>query len=269
MHILYINVLAQQERRSFLEDNLASCAPAHWQIERIDATTPQAITPGGLLTPNEIACYHSHQKAIARASELGTHAMIIEDDALFAPQSCALIEGAVQGQSPDAWDVLFTDVAVTDPAAMLSLFQFRQQLRAKNAMHVIDLRELPFCASAAYVINPRSAQKLARLAEHNPEQLPFDLMLRKAVNDNRLKAQVLFPFVTSLSKFADASQIQPETSQCADLIWNAFRRLIWIGQDTEQALKALLQLPETFRDDEAVAIGNILSAYLSQGFVNK
>ncbi len=93
MHIFYINLDTQPERRARLERQLADLGLA---ATRIRATTPADISPDRLarycpgpapwwLTAPELACTHSHVDALRRIAEgPAPFGMVLEDDAVLA-----------------------------------------------------------------------------------------------------------------------------------------------------------------------------------------
>ena len=60
--------------------------------------------------------------------------------------------------------------------------------------------------------------------------IAFDLYLRKLVTDGFLKGFMTYPFLTTVAKTGDLSQVQyAEERVTQDVVINAFRRLVWMG----------------------------------------
>lgn len=271
MHVYYINVASRTDRRAALEAELAQL-PSHWTATRVEAVTPATLDPVRAvsgLTRGENACYQSHRRVMELAAAGGGHALVLEDDVELAPRSAGLIEGALQSLPATAWDLLFTDVAIPDPEPMLQLFLLRRRAIAEGRIHVLNLAGLPFCGTTAYVINGASLARVMAATNANPHGLPYDLLLRQAIFDGQLSGRLIFPFPTTVSAAADASQIQAASVQGTDLLWNAYRRLMWIGQDLARVEATLASLPVTSSDAESELMGRILAAALSPALVVK
>lgn len=271
MHVYYINVGSQADRRAALEAELAQLPP-DWTTTWVEAVTPATLDPARVcpdLRPGENACCQSHRRVMNLAAAAGGHALVLEDDVRLAPRSAELIEGAVNSLPATAWDLLFTDVAIPDPEPMLQLFLLRRRAIAEGRMHLLNLAGLPFCGSTAYVINGASLARVMAVVDANPHGLPYDLLLRQAIFDGQLSGRLIFPFPTTVSAAADASQIQAASAQGTDLLWNAYRRLMWIGQDLARVEATLASLPAMTGDAESQLMSRILAAALSPALVRK
>jgi GR25 family glycosyltransferase involved in LPS biosynthesis len=269
MHVYYINLATQTERRAAVEAELAQLPP-DWTTSRVEAVTPATLDPVRFcadLKPGENACCQSHRRAMGMAAAAGGHALVLEDDVQLSPRSAGLIEAAVNSLPATDWDLLFTDVAIPDPEPMLQLFLLRRQAVAENRMHLLNLARLPFCGSTAYVINGASLERVMAVVDANRHGLPYDLLLRQAIFDGELAGRLVFPFPTTVSAAADASQIQAASVQGTDLLWNAYRRLMWIGQDRARVEATLAALPVTAGDAESQLMGRILAAVLSPALI--
>ena len=271
MHVYHINVASQPDRRAAIEAELAQLPP-DWAASRVEAVTPATLDSAravASLQPGENACCQSHRRVMDLAAAAGGHALVLEDDVQLAPRSAELIDGAVNALPPTAWDLLFTDVAIPDPEPMLQLFLLRRRATAEGRMHLLNLAGLPFCGSTAYVINGASLRRVMAVVDANRHGLPFDLLLRQAIFDGELSGRLIFPFPTTVSAAADASQIQAASVQGTDLLWNAYRRLMWIGQDPARVEATLAALPVPTGDVESQLMGRILTVALSPALVRK
>jgi GR25 family glycosyltransferase involved in LPS biosynthesis len=274
MQCILINLDDQPERRQKVEANFAETCTSNWTMGRMSAINAQQVDTSevkGRLTAPEKGCFLSHLIAINASRQLVGHTMIVEDDVLFGEQSFVAIDKALELASGCEWDIIFTDVCVPDIRTMVEMYTLRKQLAKENQLRLIGLDGIVFGGSAAYIINAQSKDKLlALLTEKQALDLPYDLALRRLVFDKRLQGFVVFPFPTSLSAFADASQIQHEdTTKIADVAWNAFRRLVWIGGSACVAAADLDAIPESFFDPECRAFAKILSCMLSSNFEAK
>ncbi|HWR01604.1 MAG TPA: hypothetical protein VN371_07035 [Chlorobaculum sp.] len=135
-------------------------------------------------------------------------------------------------------------------------------------MEIINLKNLaPFAGATAYVINGQSVRKLSDLLDiHNILNTPYDLYLRNLIYQSRINAYVSFPFVTSLSVNSELSSIQSSDASATALIWNMFRKLIWMERDMDQYTTALEHINDNLCDEESRSFAPILAAMVSKNF---
>lgn len=236
---LYINVEQAVERKSFLEQNYRQFMPPEWACSRVPAVTPEQLSPlsqsHGHVSLNERACFASHVRALEQSLVDDQPVMILEDDALFGPQSFQIIRDCLQGLKNTEWDILYTDVCIPNPSVMLEFFQLRKVLISESRWQLFDLGLINYAGATAYVINGQSKQKIHAMIKGLAQvSLPYDLQLRQWVQTKALKAFTVFPFPTTLSAYAESSQIQSSEGQIIDRAWNQFRRLTWVGADALQ-----------------------------------
>ena len=84
-----------------------------------------------------------------------------------------------------------------------------------------------------------------------------------------MRAFAIFPFVTSLSDLADQSTIQKDSTELNELIWNGFRKLVWLDRSLDRSVPALSYISEKFCDDELRLLGVLFGAMVSERFVYK
>ena len=239
MDIFYINVADQIHRREFVERNFAAIQRPGWRLSRIDAVTVEtARNMPGRIRDGEKACFQSHLCAIEKAQHAAGHVLIAEDDILFGEGSLPAIERALASIAEDDWDILFTDLVIPNAGPMANLYLLRQRLARSGGSQLLDLSNLNFAGTTAYIVNHRVRDKvLQALAADASLDVPYDLQLRKLIHSKTLRGHVIIPFPTTVSAFADTSQIQD--TNLADAVWTAFRRLIWLERDIGAAMKPL------------------------------
>jgi GR25 family glycosyltransferase involved in LPS biosynthesis len=217
----------------------------------------------------EEGCYLSHRSVIERQAQSEAPFMVLEDDAVFAPLSIRLIDGFMNSGQANDWDLIFTDVIIPDASGMLDLFRLRQSLRT-GQVRLLDLAARGFAGSSAYVVMPRGAAALAkRLNAPDLESAPYDMVVRKLIYRKELRACVLFPFPTSVGETAQDSQIQDTGASTADLLWNTFRQMVWLGAESSALQGVLKQIDERYVDAPARDLGVILAAMASRSYVPK
>jgi hypothetical protein len=152
---------------------------------------------------------------------------------------------------------------------MVDFFELRKSLDGQ--VRLLDLSIIPFCGSTAYVLNRTRKQKiLGLLNEVQQIDVPYDLFLRKLTYEKRLLSHVIFPFPTSLSKYADETGIQPSHSAATDVLWNAFRKLVWFDSNVAEAEETLQRIEANyFSDREGAVFGKIMAGLLSKNYKKK
>jgi GR25 family glycosyltransferase involved in LPS biosynthesis len=280
MDVFYINLESQTARRRALEENFRAVSAPGWSLTRVEAVTAgqMAGRVPGRIGDGEKGCFHSHIKALTLAGQSAGPVLIAEDDMKFGSRSCATIENAVAKVPPDNWDVIFTDISITNIHAMMDLLLMRRQAaprgegasRSRNPMEgapfgLVNLARMPFAGSVGYVVNPRARDKLlALISSPGPLEFPYDIFLQRAIAEGRLRGFVTFPFATTLSAQAEASQIgKPKPDEAA---MNAFRRLMWLERDIDEAARTIAAVTDGPADAETETFLKILSVFLAPGF---
>ena len=144
------------------------------------------------------------------------------------------------GTADNSWDLIYTDVIIGSLPSMIELLSMRRGFSNSGVFRLIDLRNVQFAAATAYIVNPNSKDKLLSLLRGiGSLDRPYDFYLRDLVNGQKLRAFVIFPFVTTLSEHAEKSNIQEHDYHAADLTLNAFRKLMWLERDADAAVAAL------------------------------
>ena len=186
MQVFYINLDSQPERRAFIEANFKAHNREGWKLTRVAAVdkaalvgSPQALPP---VRPGELACFLSHLKVMDLAQDIDGDIMVIEDDALFGPNSQQAIRTIISLSPRANWDMLATDVCITNPLQMIQLLA--QRRKQPDRVEIMDLKSFAFAGSTAYVINhERKAHVLAALKA----SLPLAMSLRSATAPSLLR----------------------------------------------------------------------------------
>jgi GR25 family glycosyltransferase involved in LPS biosynthesis len=194
MDCFYINLDRATERRSRLESNFAAVKKPNWNLTRfsaIDTEYVRANNIAGRTTPGEKGCFLSHKILIGENLGKAGPLFIAEDDAAFGARSFALIDAILQQNKNADWDILFTDVGTPQLSTMIDLVKYRRGLAAKGEeLAFLDLGKLNFVGSTAYIVNPKSKQKLYDLLASVTEiDLPYDLYLRQQSHAGILKVR--------------------------------------------------------------------------------
>lgn len=273
----YINLNSAKVRSESLEKNYQERITSSWPLHRINATNTKDIEALGVLgdlTLTEKACFFSHVNALKASLSNNDHAFILEDDAHFGICSNQSIEWAIQSLEGQSWDILYADLGLTNPANMVELFMLRKELFAQGngVSKLLKLENIAFVGATAYIVNRNSKNKLHQFLQSQTSlNIPFDLILRNLVWSKSLSAFVIFPFATTLSELADSSQIQIRQTEVIELVWNAFRRLVWMEGDDPGSPKNpnLQELINLVADSRSASIGDLLTLSLATKFGTK
>ena len=271
MECFFINLRQQTGRREFLERNFADHKRPGWFLNRVEAIDQEqaaaAPAAAGAISETERACFLSHRQALLDALEAPGHVLILEDDAMFGPNSCVAIEKALGMLGDDGWDLAYADLGIFHAPLMAELIHFRRRVESTGDLVLLEPKAMTFAGATAYIVNQHAKQTLLELIHASTLHIQYDLFLRELIALGKLRARIIFPFPLSLSTLADYTQIQQSGMQAADWVFNTFRRFIWADRDLGKACASLDALPPDFIDEEAAAIGRIMSAAFSRRLV--
>jgi GR25 family glycosyltransferase involved in LPS biosynthesis len=262
---VFINLPAAEDRRRSLEASFARTAASAWQLSRFSALGPAdvAAIPGSL-TPGEKGCFASHRAALGEHLAGDDPVLIVEDDAVFSPQTFGVLDGLLAHGGD--WDLIFTDAALCDFNLMVHLAARRDGMAARREFLPVDLHGRSYFGSTAYAVRgsskPRLHAALTAAAELNQ---PYDLFLRDLIHSGQFKAAVAFPFLTTLSPQADGSQIQGAEAAVFDSTLNAYRRLMYVARDLDQC-RADAERLAVRTDETARLVGGVFAAIVSPAF---
>jgi len=270
---VYINLDIAIKRNIKIKNNLVENKSNDWTIERFEAINTEYVEEynvSGKVRDSEKACFLSHKNLINHYKNIKEPLWVLEDDARLGLNSSKKINEIIKIFNEFDWDIIYTDVCITEPTTMVELVKIRAQLALKDQTQILNLISINFAGATSYIINPKSISKICNLINQvNIINEPFDLFLRKLIYENKIKAFVLFPFPTTLSDDAEDSQIQLTATGKTDLIWNTFRKMIWIDRNFEEVNSDLFKIENYMCSEESKKFGIIISACLSSEFIIK
>lgn len=249
MRARYINLDAAVERRGQVEASFGRAPHGGWELTRFPAVgaADMAQAPGRL-QPSEKACFESHRRLIGQHLDDDAPLLVLEDDVAFSSLTFPVLDAMLGG--PEDWDLLFTDVAIFEPAQILEFVRARELQARDQEVVTASLNGMGFVAATAYLIRGSSKAKLYKLlVEAGELDLPYDVHLQQLCARGELKAAVCVPFITTLSDHAGRSQIRDELPASHQAL-NLFRRLMFIERDpaacveAARVLQAQLPAPE-------------------------
>lgn len=205
---LYINLDRSAARRERMEAQLAQL-PLTQRYSRFAAIDGAALGANAArVKPGELGAFHSHTRALERAASDRLPVHILEDDALLSEHVSPVIEDAIAARMFERFDIVFTDTFVPPHVGMLKALKEAfdkvavsdsRPLRLQD-LQVIDLARENFACLTSYVVGENAIEKVAALCRAelaNGPGKPVDLFIRDCVQSGRLRAALLFPFVTS------------------------------------------------------------------------
>lgn len=266
----YINLDTATLRRARLEQNFAKHARAGWQLQRFAAVDTDQIRSKGIegkQAPSARACFMSHRQLIEACLDEERTILVLEDDAALGEDTCETIDRFLEDNPSFDWDIAFTDVSIPFVHTMIDLIRLRRQCAASGQVSLLDLSKMAFGGSTAYLVNGRSMRKVASaLSDAKRIDVPYDIYLRNMFRERRLAGYVFFPFVTSLSEFSEFSQVQSSSAVPTDLLWNTFRKLIWLNRAVEQQREVLALIESRLCDEESRLFAPIFAAMTAQNY---
>jgi GR25 family glycosyltransferase involved in LPS biosynthesis len=278
MECFYINLDEATERKSSFENNFLKNKKDQWHLSRFTAINSNYVETnkikGGISNSNK-ACNLSHKFVIKKNLDSKVPVFIMEDDTIIGKETSKLIDATLdslaKNKSYYKWDILYTDVCISDAKTIIELIYKKKNLSKKKKFELLDLSKIKYFAGlSAYILNPNSIKKIYKLINQEESfNLPLDLYIRKLIHLNKLKGFVIFPFVTSLSKKSLISQIASTETSSADLIWNTFRMMIWTEKNIETYKPLLEKIKQIMCDEESNQFGTIISSLISNKFTLK
>ena len=276
MDCYYINLDSADGRKHLLEENFAACRKPNWTLTRFPAIDKDYVARNniaGKAKPAEKGCFLSHRILMGRHLGDDKSYLIMEDDAAFGVHTCAHIDFILEQNKTVDWDILFTDVCIPEMPKMFELLKYRRELaKNKSGVTFLNLGDVLFAGSTAYIVNGKSKNKVHEiLSAYRNIDRPYDLYLRQLAHRGALKIYTLFPFVTTVSEYCDQSQIKMAGANPLELTWNLFRRMIWTERNLNRCKSALESFRETWcngkppikvagADEELAAFTNLFSS---------
>jgi GR25 family glycosyltransferase involved in LPS biosynthesis len=251
----YINLDRSTDRRAAMEAQLARLIPPalYLRFPAIEGN-PRGIAGTGL-TDAEIGCLMSHYMLLHQHRDGANHLHIIEDDTVLASRIAHFIDQLIATGVLDDHDILFTSTVLSEK---LDLFAgFYQQIQqawhtnidraADGTALAVRFGSVPYLAGMeSYLVNRRSIGKICDLITQRLRDgawQPIDLMLRDAAERGELRAQCLFPFITSVLPGAFASTRAPaDNKQRSVFAMELLRHSFFVECNREAALALTEQL---------------------------
>jgi GR25 family glycosyltransferase involved in LPS biosynthesis len=233
--VVYLNLVGATARReAFLSNYASHDFASHWRLARfqaIDAAHDLVRTAAGTLSPGNKGCIFSSLECLREHFDTGRHLYILDDDIVFAPTAQSSLDLAFTALDEDSWDILLTDTIIPNAFDMprLMMQRYEHGITGELALWNMAAPGFTFCAGST-VINHRAKRKIHALMTGERYDAPWDLVMRQHIQAGRVRAVLVFPFLTAASRLGDESQIKPDNPhRLEESLRNAFRRMLWLG----------------------------------------
>jgi GR25 family glycosyltransferase involved in LPS biosynthesis len=260
MMCVYINLDEAIDRKESIQETFRCYADPAWKLIRQKAVNKtfvaQEAVPG-VSSLSEKACFLSHRSAIQSQLDNDEHLLVLEDDALFGRSTAPLLGSIVNSALFDSFDMFFLSVIFRDPITALIMADSKKNLAAEQVLKIINLKGVPFYSTLAYVVNRKAKTKLFNLLGNLGEiSSPVDDFYAQCVDEQKISAGAVFPFLAGQSCLGDRSQVREyaEDSRLLELSFLLTRAVCW-ADATEQDWMAYLREIKKIMGEELSAIG--------------
>jgi GR25 family glycosyltransferase involved in LPS biosynthesis len=248
----YINLDRSVLRDERMQAQLAALGLMD-RYTRLPAIDGAVLNRASGIGTGETGAFLSHARALELAQALGLPVHVLEDDALLSEHIAPVIADAIAAGLFENFDILFTDIFVNAHLGMLKGLKaafdrtappLSRPLRLAD-LQVLDLARENFACMTSYIVGAKSLDRILALyraeLEKGPTK-PVDLFLRDCVFEGRLRAGLLFPFITSFRLDEIAGSTIAEGSQIASpsvMVLAVLRYLFFVGRDLGYAKACL------------------------------
>jgi GR25 family glycosyltransferase involved in LPS biosynthesis len=131
MKCIYINLDTATDRNEKIIKNLKENKYEEWSVERFKAIDSAYILENkisGAVRENEKACFLSHRNLINQHKSINEPLWIMEDDARLGVSTSKIINKIMGIRNDFDWDLIYTDVCITEPTTMIELIKIRNTI---------------------------------------------------------------------------------------------------------------------------------------------
>jgi GR25 family glycosyltransferase involved in LPS biosynthesis len=174
--------------------------------KELDRRFPTKLDSGSL------GCGFSHKGVLEKNLDSDFHLHIIEDDVIlhkYLPNTFDGIKDKIE------WDIIYTDIyfSLLSPVNFYQLNEKQKLYKEKSELSVLNLKGIEFSGASSYFVNKKSIKKLNDyLSGDWYKHSKHDTYINTLVQKGELKAFVIVPFVSTLSKHSIKSTIDEKYS---------------------------------------------------------
>ncbi len=257
LDIIYINLDKSTERKTGMERKLSQFfKPA--DFKRFPAI--QGDQRDAKISKNELGCFLSHLEVI-KSSSPNHPTLILEDDVIFCKNFNSYLKNILKGLSKISpeWDILFL-------AQMTFIGQVYKTVRLlkikktipKGTFRIFNAKSNYAASTSAYIINPLSKEKILNFLKKNEDNaydLPIDLFLKKAIDENCLNSKFVFPYLTGLERLDTTIQNTTDKQINSSRLSEDQLNLFFVDSNPSDLMKKYLE--------DSINIKNNQDAYLA------
>jgi hypothetical protein len=210
----FINLDRNQKRLASVTRNLAEVGLAD-MYQRFPAVDGRAVGSEYVtqLRPGELGVWLTHERLMQANRSSDVHLHVVEDDVLLPADAKDCLNAMLDRADGHlkSWDLIFTEVFLQlEVSTFQVLSEAREKYRQSRSLSYFPLKHLlGFVGATSIFFNRNSIGKYLDLISGNWRKgLPIDIYLRGLVKDQSLDAYVTMPFLTSLSRDTNESDIQ-------------------------------------------------------------
>jgi GR25 family glycosyltransferase involved in LPS biosynthesis len=268
----FINLDRSLDRRRAIEGQLerAGLLLAYRRFPAVDgrALAPDPKAP--MVGPG-LGCFLSHARLLAQALD-GRDVHVLEDDAVLSTSFASIMSRLADAGGLDQYDLLFTDVILSDPPphVVKSLMrQFEAATADLGAVHfrVLDLNGVSFVGANSYFVRAASLGKVRAILDREISLGPrtaVDLLYESAVKDRTLTAGCIFPFISSVQLTPEQSTLAPGSPDIRRILaHDLLRYAFYLDSDLDALRRKLTALSSGPPESERFrAIADVYRALL-------
>jgi GR25 family glycosyltransferase involved in LPS biosynthesis len=196
----FINFDRSAERRASMEKQLgqAGLSSLYEPFSALD----DAPAAASKLTRREIGRVRSHHAVLSAATADASFVHVVEDNVVFSRHLPMALSASIARGAFDAFDVVHLD-AIISPNDHTAVEQLKLAFNAGRELRLIEVKNRRFLAASSYLVNQRSLPKvceaLAAETGGNGPARALDLFYLEESQQGRVRAAVLFPYLTSVA----------------------------------------------------------------------
>lgn len=269
----YINLDGSPDRRAAMEAQIER-AGLTGLYERFPAVTGAQRPAACRLRPGQYGCFRSHHDLLAGIVPDGRFIHVVEDDSVLARGFGPALQSVVAAGMMKPFDLVFTETMI---GADLALIRMLKTLFDRSvgdgrplSLSLLDLETTDFAGTTSYLVNPRSLGRVAGALKRGlaagPVR-PVDLHLRDEVHAGRLRAGLLFPYLSSVNMKLPSTVGAENTSSAASLL---LRNAFFVEADVAASRRAMSDIMRSLgpwpEDPRLDLLADILRFYVTDRF---
>lgn len=171
------------------------------------------------LNLSEISLYLSMQTLLKENQYANKHLLILEDDSKIGHNTREMLNTISSLKFDDDILILDCDMNFYNLETMNSYLKIYNNFNKTKEYLMLEAKERYLLGANAILYNKNSLNKIHKLIEQSKCSSSYDLLLRELINQNKIKAKIIFPFAIGInSKLAETSQLIPVRGNDAKLI---------------------------------------------------